>query len=299
MFSVDNIKDVNFPFYTGFSNRHVYVQVLDFLNPRPNGENVTLHSGIKDDEKGRQVQGRPRKLSPVIQFFMFLSRVKAGQFANRFSVSVTTVSNITITWANFVYLRLGSLNIWPTKRQVMEHMPDSMKKKYPSTRVIIDCTEIKCEMPSSLLMKSQTYSHYKSANTRRGLIGIAPCGSISFVSQLYTGCISDRDITVRSGLLLLPFDYGDSIMADKGFNIQDLLDNIGVKMNIPPFLHLQGQMPGCDVLETQKIAAERIHVERAINKIKTFHIFDQFHLLEQSINALLTLFMEPIISSSN
>lgn len=148
---------------------------------------------------------------------MFLCRVKAGLFehdlANRFSVLVATVSNITITWANFVYLRFGSLNIWPTKRQVMEHMPDSMKKKYSSTRVIIGCTEIKCEMPSSLLLKSQTYSHYKSANTLKGLIGIAPCGSISFVSQLYTGCISDRDITARSGLLLLPFDYGDSIMA--------------------------------------------------------------------------------------
>lgn len=78
-------------------------------------------------------------------------------------------------------------------------------------------------------------------------------------------------------------------------------------MNIPPSLHLQGQMPGCDVLETQSIAAERIHVERAINKIKTFHIFDQIIPISLigTINqiwtscALLTLFMEPIISSSN
>ena len=73
----------------------------------------------------------------------------------------------------------------------------------------------------------------------------------------------------------MPFQAGDSLIADKGFDIQDLLDPIGVKLNIPPFLHMQGQMPGNDVLQTQQIAAERIHVERAINKIKHFHIFDQ------------------------
>lgn len=57
-------------------------------------------------------------------------------------------------------------------------------------------------------------------------------------------------------------------------------------------------------LETQQIAAERIHVERAINKIKNFHLFDQVIPLSLagSINqlwtvcGLLTLFQKPIIS---
>ena len=69
-------------------------------------------------------------------------------------------------------------------------------------------------------------------------------------------------------------------MADKGFDIQDLLDPISVKLNMPPFLHMQDQMPAQDVLETQQIAAERIHVERAINKMKNFHLFDKvYHYL--------------------
>lgn len=95
-------------------------------------------------------------------------------------------------------------------------------------------------------------------------------------------------------------------MADKGLNIQDLLDEVHVKLNIPPFLGMYDQMAGGDVLRTQSIAAERIHVERAINKIKSFHIFDQVIPLSLmgSINqiwtvcALLTLFQEPIISVS-
>ena len=183
-------------------------------------------------------------------------------------------------------------------------MPSSFKIKYPTTRVIIDCTEVKVEMPSSLLLKSQTYSSYKGTNTLKGFIGIAPCGSVIFISQLYFGNISDQEITERSGLLGLPFDKGDSLMADKGFDIQDLLDPIGVKLNIPPFLSMRGQMSNDDVKETQSIASERIHVERAINKIKSVHTFDQvlpmslFGSINQiwTVCALLTLFQDPIIS---
>lgn len=93
-------------------------------------------------------------------------------------------------------------------------------------------------------------------------------------------------------------------MADKGFDIQDLLDEKRVRLNIPPFLGKYGQMTDIEVFQTQSIAAERIHVERAINKIKNFHIFDQaipvslFGTINQiwTVCALLTLFQEPIIS---
>ena len=183
-------------------------------------------------------------------------------------------------------------------------MPVTFKEKYPSTRVIIDCTEIKTEMASSLMLKSQTYSSYKSSNTLKGLVGIAPGGAITFVGQLYHGSISDREITKRSGLLGLDFKEGDNVMADKGFDIQDMLDEKGVRLNIPPFLGQYGQMTESDVQKTQSIAAERIHVERAINKIKNFHIFDQvipmslFGSINQiwTVCALLTLFHDPIIS---
>ena len=67
---------------------------------------------------------------------------------------------------------------------------------------------------------------------------ISPSGSITFLSQLYTGSISDQEITEGCGILNMPFQAGDSLMADKGFDIQDLLDPIGVKLNIPPFLHI-------------------------------------------------------------
>ena len=99
-------------------------------------------------------------------------------------------------------------------------MPEDFKVKYPKTRVILDCTEIKCQMPSSLLLNSRLFSSYKNHTTVKGLIGIAPSGAITFTSQLYTGSISDREIVERSGILDLPLSEGDNVMADKGFTIR-------------------------------------------------------------------------------
>ena len=62
-------------------------------------------------------------------------------------------------------------------------------------------------------------------------------------------------------------------MAYKRFQIEDLLP-LGVKLNIPPFLGGDSQMSAEDVIRTQQIASVRIHVERAINKIKNFRIWE-------------------------
>ena len=307
LFCVENLKSTDFPFYTGFPSKEVFDTVLELVNPGERGEHIVMYAQ-KDNDNETPMIKKPRKLSPANQFLLFLCRVRVGLFecdlARRFKVSIGTVSMLITSWANFLYLRLGSLNIWPSREQVDKTMPVTFKEKYPTTRVIIDCTEIKTEMASALLLKSQTYSNYKSSNTLKGLIGIAPCGSITFVSQLYMGNISDREITRRSGFLGLDFKPGDSVMADKGFDIQDLLDEKLVRLNIPPFLGQYDQMTESEVKKTQSIAAERIHVERAIDKIKNFHIFDHvipmslFGSINQiwSVCALLTLFQEPIIS---
>ena len=92
-------------------------------------------------------------------------------------------------------------------------------------------------------------------------------------------------------------------MADKGFQIQDILP-LGVTLNIPPLLGEQAQMSPEDVLKTQQIAGLRIHVERAINKIKNLHIWDRivplrlFHTVNQmwSVCAFLCNTHDPLIS---
>ena len=49
-----------------------------------------------------------------------------------------------------MYLKFAQINIWPSREVITKPMPDVFKDKYPSTRVSIDCTEIKCEMPSTV-----------------------------------------------------------------------------------------------------------------------------------------------------
>ena len=49
-------------------------------------------------------------------------------------------------------------------------------------------------------------------------IGINPSRVFSFISGLYSGAVSDRAITIRSGLL----EPMDDFMADRGFNVREM-----------------------------------------------------------------------------
>ena len=175
------------------------------------------------------------------------------------------------------------------------------KCTFPATRVILDCTEIHVQKPSSKVLTSAIYSHYKSDTTFKGLIGIAPSGEVTFVSDLYTGSISDKEVTKKSGILSL-LEEGDMVIADKGFLIKDLLSERQVSLVIPPFLGPSGHFTAEEVRKTQAIARLRIHVERAIRRIKEYHIFDKVlpMTLVGSVNqlwavcALLTNFQGPL-----
>ena len=72
---------------------------------------------------------------------------------------------------------------------------------------------------------------------------------------------SDKQIVKESGLLDL-LENGDSVMADKWLLIEDLLDPLGVTLNIPPKRDSNRQLPRQEVKQTRRIAAVRIHVER-------------------------------------
>ncbi|CAH3159153.1 unnamed protein product, partial [Pocillopora meandrina] len=256
-FQIPNFTtDEDITFYTRFPNLATFNVVFEFLNTGSKGENIRYCSS-----KERTVQKELRR------------GFAEKHLAHLFGISQSTVSRTFLSWINYMYLKFGQVSIWPNREVIRATMPDSFKEKYSCTRVIIDCTEIRCQMPSSLLLNSKFFSSYKNHVTLKGLVGIAPSGAITFISQLYSGSISDREIVERSGFLKLEFDNGDTVMADKGFTIEDLLP-LGVTLNIPPFLGSNSQMTAEDVIKTQEIASVRVHVERAINKIKNFHLWD-------------------------
>ena len=221
-------------------------------------------------------KGRPRSLPPE-EFFLTLVRLRLGlleqDIAYRFGVSQSTVSRIFTTWINFLFLEFKQILLWPPKEFVRAHMPKIFQEKYPCTRVIIDATEVYIQQSSLPELQQRTFSNYKNHNNFKALIGISQCGAVTFVSKLYPGNISDKELTRQSGLLdkLQP---GDSIMADRGFDIMDNLAPRGVKLNIPPLIRGKSQLDQRELIETLRIASLRIHIERCMERIKNFHIFD-------------------------
>lgn len=173
---------------------------------------------------------------------------------------------------------------WPSKKSVKLHLPDKLKRNYPNLRCTIDCTEIYIERPRDLEIQKQTWSDYKHSNTAKLLIAIAPNGMISFVSRAWGGRISDKQLVRQSGFLEI-LEPGDVILADRGFPIYDDVIPLKVTLQIPPPSSGIEQQSRSDVWKTKSIANARIHVERAINRLKWFSILK--HQLPISLLPLL------------
>ena len=98
-------------------------------------------------------KGRATSLRPLDEFLIVMCRLRQGfpedHLAQLFNVSASTVSRIFITWVNFMFFKFGEIKIW-SSRKLIDTMPKSFKGTYKSTRVIINCTEVRCQMPSSL-----------------------------------------------------------------------------------------------------------------------------------------------------
>ena len=276
----------------------------------PAASNLTYWDPGKVAESGDKLdtttkgysKGRNRKCSPIDEFFMVLVRLRLGLFERdlgyRFGISQSTVSRILITWINFIYLQLQTIPLWPSRAMINADMPDCFRTMYPSTRVILDATKVRVEKPSLPQLQQVTFSNYKNTNTYKVLVGISPLGVITFISKLYAGSISDKELTRNSGILDL-LEPGDSVMADRGFDIQEDLALLGVRLNTPPFLKGKSQLTEKELVETRRIASIRIHVERAMERIKNFHIFDRTLPSSMSPIANQIFFICAILSNFN
>lgn len=225
-----------------------------------------------------------KQLSLRTQLLLTLMKLRQNLYhkdlAFRFNIRLQSVSTLINSWVDYMYDSLGKLSIWPHRDVISENMPAKFKEEFPNTFAILDCTELKIQRPSSLVLQSQTYSTYKSTNTLKSLVACDPRGSVIYVSALFTGAISDKEIFNECNILDILKGYiqcgylnvGDGLMVDKGFLIEKEVEEIGLQLNIPPFARANRQMPHADVEMTKRIAKHRVHVERAIAKIKKFKI---------------------------
>lgn len=161
---------------------------------------------------------------------------------------------------------------WLPIETVLATMPRQFaESQYDDTTCIVDCTEVHMQRPKKLYPRGQTYSPYKGCNTAKFLIAVAPSGFIMFVSNTYSGRASDKFIVEESGFVD-NLSEGYVIMADRGFSLSNSMKEKGVKLNMPAFSRGRLQFAEGEATASRRISPLRIHVERAIDRIKVYRI---------------------------
>ncbi|XP_049517103.1 uncharacterized protein LOC119441312 [Dermacentor silvarum] len=103
----------------------------------------------------------------VLMFLMKLG-ISYSSLAVLFSVSRTTVSHHSVLRT----LRTATQK-WtfrPPAHVIMKTMPECFKANYPGCSMIIDCTEVRTEQPSTVQQQRVLYSHYKGGYTLMFLV---------------------------------------------------------------------------------------------------------------------------------
>ena len=97
--------------------------MFEFLNAGSNGEKVICYD---NQDSSNLKGGRTRELATYESFLMTVIRLRRNCSSNHlsflFQVAESTISKTFTTWINFMFVRLGSISLWPSKQQVWESM---------------------------------------------------------------------------------------------------------------------------------------------------------------------------------
>lgn len=208
------------------------------------------------------------------QFVFTLVRLRRNpsleMLCDIFGVTKWSGSRIFVTWILFLEKELRFILPFSTKQELIGiPRPSCFKKnRFKNVRAIIDCTKSYVEKPCKPSSQRSTYSQYKSSNTFKLLISMSPILHFNFVSKLYSGSISDKEIVNASGFLgkLQP---GDAVMADKGFNIQDFLALHNTELIAPPIMRKTNVSARASTA-TRRVATAKAHIEWMIRHLKLF-----------------------------
>ncbi|KAJ8720636.1 hypothetical protein PYW08_006101 [Mythimna loreyi] len=289
--------------FTGFSSIRNDEQLMDLAGVTFNNFRLLLKT---------LTISHKYSISKEDRLFILLIKVKTGMTFSAlsvlFGVHRTTISRIFYTTLENVAKSTANFVFWPNKDTVQATMPDCFRPKYSNTRVIIDCTEFRIEVPASVDNRVYCYSHYKKGFTAKLLIGITPGGFISFKSKVAGGRKSDSQMTTESGLIDY-LDDGDIVLADKGFpEIKTVIDRSGkeVKIVMPPFLKNKREFSTEETQETYNIASVRIHVEMIMQRLRVYQILNKipenlFYCIDDIVHicCVLVNLQPPIFKKKN
>jgi hypothetical protein len=112
--------------------------------------------------------------------------------SDRFCISTGTGSRIFIIWLLFLSKELQFLLPFTTTEDLDGVQKPKQLTGIENLRAIINCTEFHIQKPS----KISSQSSYKLTNTFKLLISISPIAHFNYVSKLFTGSISNKEIAM-------------------------------------------------------------------------------------------------------
>ncbi|GAB1606365.1 uncharacterized protein LOC115209356, partial [Argonauta hians] len=222
--------------YTGFET---YKTLTTFFHTLEQCEDASImQSKIRlssTNADGLQPVGCEKGLQLIDQLVLYQMYIYRGlsrmDLAARFLVPVHTILDIIITWADILFSFLGVMTVWPKEEMKGTLLPSSLKdSKLSDVRFYLECIELRSESTAwSQSLKSLSYKEYKSSYTHKGLVGIAPNGTVTFVSPLMSYSLSDSDLTLKSGILD-KCEKGDMVVVNSIFNINQLCSEREIKV---------------------------------------------------------------------
>ncbi|GFT23063.1 uncharacterized protein TNCV_1858181 [Trichonephila clavipes] len=173
--------------------------------------------------------------------------------AFRFKISKSAASSIFKEWVRRLAEILKKYIRVPSKQYRRRVPAKFLKENWSRVTALIDCSEIFIDRAFNLDARALTFSQYKSHNTVKFLIACTPLGKVSFVSKLYGGRTSDKQIIQLSGFLeqIRP---GDVIFADRGFLVKDLVAERGASLVLPASTKGKKQLSSAEVINSRKVS---------------------------------------------
>ncbi len=314
--TIDSVKDNDdkFRYWTNLPNYKVFKALSDHLKDRSGG-NLKYWHGQRTKKTKHFTElfaskpGPERKATFEEEFFMVLVKLKTGRhnidLAHTFGFSVGYISMLVSTWVNFLNIELKFLCEMMSDTENLDTMPNVFHN-FPGLEITIDCTELILQRSSNLQARKETFSNYKQRDTVKFLVGLSPNLTVNYISEAYGGRSSDNHITLESERMLSALQEKPGkkrALADKGFTVGQELRELGVELIVPKFKgRNMSQFNFEDAAYSRWVSQARIHVERIIQRIRTFHIWDATVQLSMkdiisqcfSVCAYLTNFQMPI-----
>ena len=250
-------------YYTGFNTTHIFVKTAKY---------IMTNTELKfESEKGISLVDK-RTLVSIDGFLLTTMKLRLNlknkDLSKRLRIRYCRVTSIFVLWLDAMRRTIG-LGIKLGTNDISEKKDTAASQP----RILIDCTELSICTPRDSDVKKYTQSGTKNGDTVKFLVAVTPESQFAFISSVYGGTASDKEVVMTSKILdsLDPFDV---ILADRNCNIQEECDERNLNLLLSP-RDTQTKEIKIDAKRTKRRSKnQHFIIEQSIHRLKRFAILN-------------------------